>query len=168
MSVTPSIKPLVKQNRALTVSSMHFSFFFLILFFPFMPFFTPFQYLHFLSWFFFHLSKDFFFSSTNPFLVSPFDVAFLCVSLSTLRAYFSLFSVFVTWRSAIEKLKVDCMGFSYFSFSSRGLFLFPAVSMKFTISRCFLPFLPNDFTHLLLSCSVLLLQLPLHLLLLDI
>lgn len=64
-------------------------------------------------------------------------MAFLCVSLSTLRAYFSLFSVFVTWKSAIEKLKVDCMGFSYFSFSSRGLFLFPAISMKFTIPKCF-------------------------------
>lgn len=165
--MTSSIKPLLKQNRALTVSSMYFSFFFLILFFPFILFFHSFSIPSFPQLiFFFHLSKDSFFSSTNPFLVSPFDVAFLCVSLSTLRAYFSLFSVFVTWRSDIEKLKVDCMGFSYFSFSSRGLYLFPAISMKFTVPKCFLPFLPNYFAHLLLSCSVL--QLLLHLLLLDI
>lgn len=119
-----------------------------------MPLFTPFQYLHFsLLIFFFHLSKDFFSSSSNLFLVTPFDVAFLCVSLSTLRAYFSLFTVFATQRSAIEKLKVDCMGISYFFFSSRGPFLFPPISMKFAILKCFLPQLPNHFTHLsLLFC----------------
>lgn len=32
ISVTSGVKPLVKQNRGLTISSMHFSFFFLILF----------------------------------------------------------------------------------------------------------------------------------------
>lgn len=85
-----------------------------------MPFFTPFQYLHFVCWFFFICQKISF--STNLFLVSPFDVAFLCVSLSTLRAYFSLFTVFATWRRAIEKLEVDCMGISYFSFPLEACF----------------------------------------------
>ena len=161
MSVNPSIKPLVEQNRALTISSMPFSFLFLILFFSLCIFSLLFN-TYIFSVDFFHLSKDFFSSSTNLFLVSPFDVAFLCVSLSTLRAYFSLFTVFATWRSAIEKLKVDCMGISYFSFSSRGLFLFPLISVKFTTLKCFLPLLPNHFTHLSLSCSVLPLHLPLH------
>lgn len=100
---------------------------------------------------FFHLSKDFFSSSTNLFLVSPFDVAFLCVSLSTCRAYFSLFTVFATRRSAIEKLKVDCMRISYFSFSSRGRFLFPPISMKLITLKCFLLLLPDSFTHLSVS-----------------
>lgn len=113
-----------------------------------MPFFYSFSIPTFSLLIFFHLSKDFFSSSSNLFLVSPFDVAFLCVSLSTLRAYFSLFTVFATWRRAIEKLKVDCMGISYFSFSSRGPFLFPPISMKFTILKSFLPLLPNRFTHL--------------------
>ena len=146
---------------------MHFSFFFLILFFSLCLFSLLFN-TYIFSVDFFHLSKDFFSSSSNLFLVSPFDVAFLCVSLSTLRAYFSLFTVFATWRSSIEKLKVDCMGISYFSFSFRDPSLFLPISMKFTILRCFLPLLPNYFTYLSLSCSVLLLHLPLHLLLLDI
>lgn len=169
ISDTPSVKPLVKQNRALTISSMHFSFFFLILFFLY-AFFHSFQYLRFFSVDFLF----FFICQKISFLLPQISFSFLllmwlfCVSLSTPKAYFSLFTVFATWRNAIEKLKVDCMGISYFSFTSRSPFLFPPISVKCTILRCFRPSLPNHFTPLSLSCSVFPLCLPLHLLLLDI
>lgn len=163
VSVTPSVKPLVKQNRGLTISSMRFSFFLLILF-------SLYAFFHSFSIPTFSL-LIFFICQKISFLLPQISFLFLLlmwlfsVSLSTLRAYFSLFTVFATWRSAIEKWKVDCMGISYFSFSSRSPFLFPPISVKFTILKCFRPLLPNHFTHLSLSCSVLPPCLPLRLLL---
>lgn len=119
-----------------------------------MPFFTLFNtYIFFLLIFFFFICQKI------SFLLPQISFSLLllmwlfCVSLSTLRAYFSLFTVFATWRNAIEKLKVDCMGISYFSFTARSPFLFPPISVKYTILRCFRPPLPNHFTPLsLLLC----------------
>lgn len=164
--MTAGIKPLVKKIYS-SYSKLHvFFLFFFIPLSPFILFFHSFSIPSFPQLILFSFVKRFpFFLPQIPFLflllmwlfsVFPFQLSELIL----------VSSLYLLHGGAIEKLKVDCMGFSYFSFYSRGLFLFPAFSMKFTIPKCFLPFLPIYFTHLLLSCSVL--QLPLHLLLLDI
>lgn len=130
---------------------MYFSFFALSPFPPLSSFFHSFSIPSFPQLILFSFVKRFpFFLPQIPFLflllmwlfsVFPFQLSELIL----------VSSLYLLHGGIIEKLKVDCIGVSYFSFPSRGLFLFPAISMRFTIPKCFLPFLPNYFTHLLLS-----------------